>query len=234
MGFLKYTVADLIGSGARVLVAEAGGGFTLPVTTGAPTVGLSDIITLEGPNYAPKTGWVDIGAAREGQGSNYERGIETQEWNIEQATGAVAEDVTDVPRSITFQMAEVKPAGVVILENAPGIRTITEASGKTAQKAVDFGSFESMDLFSVALLGMRRKGQGKDITEQSTTVRGGIVGVLLFAASIAAETASYELQKGQLANVPVQMRAFPHSSVTDSTRDRGTWLFEDGPETIPA
>ena len=55
MGFFKYSVADLIGSGARVLYADST--WTLPVTSGAPSIDLGDIIDLVGPDYAPKTGW---------------------------------------------------------------------------------------------------------------------------------------------------------------------------------
>lgn len=237
MGFLKYDLTKLIGSGARVLYAPSS--FTVPVSGGAPTIDLADIIDLVGPTYAPKTGWVDLGAAREGQGAQYERNIETEEWNIEQATGAVAEDVTDVPRSMTVQMAEISPAGITIVENAPASRAIAAApasgdDGAGAQTAVDFGSFENLPRYRVAIIGQRRKGIGADVTEagNSSTTRGAFVGVVLFSCTISSENAQYELQKGQLANISLQFRAFPETTITDSQKDRGSWLFETAPATI--
>lgn len=231
MGFFKYTLTNLVGSGARVLYAPSS--WTLPVNTGAPDIHLDDIIDVVGPTYAPKSSWVDFGAAREGQGASYERSIETQDWALEQATGAVATDVTDVPRTITVQMAEIAAAGVTILENAPSSRSISAApaagaAGAGAQTAVDFGSFENVDRYRIAMIGQRRKGIGADVTEAGNggATRGEFVAVVLFSASISANATTYELQKGQLANVAVEFEAFPDSTITDSTRDRGCWLFE--------
>lgn len=231
MGFFKYDLTKLIGSGARCLYAPSS--WTLPVASGAPSITIGDIIDVVGPTYAPKTDWVDFGAAREGQGAQYERSITTEDWNLEQATGAVATDVTDVPRTITVPMAEISTAGVTILENAPSSRSIAAApaagvAGESAQTAVDFGSFENIDRYRIALLGQRRKGIGYDVTEagNGSAIRGAFVAVVLFSASISANATQYELQKGQLANVAVEFEAFPDSTITDSTRDRGTWLFE--------
>jgi hypothetical protein len=225
MGFFKYDITSLIGSGARVLYAPSS--FTIPVSGGAPTIKINSIIELTSAlNYAPKSGWVDFGAAREGQGAQYERSITTEDWNIEQATGAVATDVTDVPRNITVPMAEIKTAGVTILENAPASRAISAASGQSAQTAVDFGSFESIPRYRIAIVGQRRKGVGADVTEPDATVRGEFVAVVGFSTSISSNATQFELQKGQLANVAVEFEFFTESTITDSTRDRGSWLFE--------
>lgn len=239
MGFFKYNVANLIGSGARVLYADST--WALPVASGAPSIKLSDIIDLVGPDYAPKAGWIDLGAAREGQGSQYERNVEETEQSLEQATGAIWTDITDTPRSITMQIAEMTPDHVrKFVENAPAARAIAAAAaagtaGSSAQTAVDFGSFENLSRYRVAIIGQRRKGTGADVTEtgNANNVRGAFVGVVLFSATISAENAQYELQKGQIANVAIQMRALPESTVTDSSRDRGVWLFENtGNQTI--
>jgi hypothetical protein len=225
MGFFKYDLKKLIGSGARVLYAPSS--VSLPVGSGLPTIKINDIIELTSAlSYAPKTGWVDLGAAREGQGAQYERNITQEDWNIEQATGAVATDITDVPRTMTVQMAEIAPTGVTILENAPASRAISAASGQSAQTGVDFGSFENLPRYRVAIIGQRRKGIANDVTEPDTTVRGAFVAVVLFSATISANAAQFELQKGQLANIPLEFTAFPESTVTDSQRDRGAWLFE--------
>lgn len=233
MGFFKYSVAELIGSGARVLYAEST--YTLPVSSGAPAIDLSDIIDLVGPDYNPKAGWVDIGAAREGQGASYERNIEESEQGLEQATGAVFTDITDVPRTLTFQMAQMSVDHLrKFMENAPAPRDIADVpaagvAGSSDQTAVDFGSFENLPRYRVAIIGQRRVGSGADVTEagNANAVRGAFVALVGFSCALTAENAQYELQKGQIANVPIQMRLLPESTVTDSTRDRGTWLLED-------
>lgn len=225
MGFFKYDLTKLIGSGARVLYAPTS--FTVPVSSGLPTIKINSIIELTSALfYAPKSGWVDFGAAREGQGAQYERSIETEDWAIEQAQGAVATDVTDVPRSVTVPMAEIHTAGIRILENAPSSRSVSAASGQSAQVAVDFGSFENIDRYRIAMLGQRRKGIGGDVVEPDATVRGQFLALVLFSASISSNATTFELQKGQLANVAVEFQAFPETTVTDSLRDRGCWISE--------
>lgn len=231
MSFFKYNIEDLIGSGARVLFADST--FTLPVTAGAPTLGIDDIITpTNAGNYAPKTGWTDLGSAREGQGSNYGRNITASEWRIEQATAMVAQDITDVPRTITAQIAEMNPANLQLFEDAPGTRAIAAAAGKPAQTAVDFGSIESLSHYTVAILGQFRKGVGKDVTELDGTIRGAFLAVCLFSATISPTNTTFELQKGQLANVSLEFTGFPHQSVTDGTRAVGAWIQETGPQTL--
>lgn len=231
MSFFKYNIEDLIGSGARTLVAPST--WSLPVSGGVPTVGISDIITPNNAgSYAPKTGWVDVGSAREGQGSSYGRNITANEWRLEQATAAVAQDITDVPRTILVQIAEMNPANLKMFEDAPGTRAIATAAGKPAQTAVDFGSIEALSHWTVALLGQFRKGVGKDVTEVDGTVRGAFLAVMLFSATVSPTNTSFDLQKGQLANVSLEFTGFPHSSVTDGTRAVGAWVQETGPQTL--
>jgi hypothetical protein len=57
-------------------------------------------------------------------------------------------------------------------------------------------------------------------------VRGEFVAVVGFSTSISSNATQFELQKGQLANVAVEFEFFTESTITDSTRDRGAWLFE--------
>lgn len=231
MSFFKYTIEDLIGSGARTLIADSG--FTLPVAGGAPTIGVSDIIDpTNAGDYAPKTNWTDIGSAREGQGSNYGRNITASEWRLEQSTAMVAQDITDVPRTLTVQIAEMNPANLKLFEDAPGTRAIAAAAGTPAQTAVDFGSIESLSHYTVALLGQFRKGVGKDVTEADGTVRGAFLAVVLFSATISPTNTTFELQKGQLANVSLEFTGYPHQSVTDGTRAVGAWIQETGPQTL--
>src|SRR5690242_12023083 len=85
---------------ARVLYA--------PTSVDVPTK-LQDIVELvnaEG-EYAAAEGWVDFGAAPEGDGAGYSRGFETESLGIEQSSGAIFTDITDVNRSISLNIAEI-------------------------------------------------------------------------------------------------------------------------------
>lgn len=223
--FYRYSVSNLIGSGARGLIAPV-------ADVASPVDTLDDIVNLT--TLDPKTGWIDVGAAREGQGSSYERNIESSEARIEQATGTVWEDITDVPRSMTLQFAEFDDDKTQILEDAPDPTAVAAAAHRSPQSRLDFGSIESLTRYRVALVGMRREGEGKDITDEAADVRGPLVALVLHSVSIAAETATYELQRGQIANMPLTFRAFPDSSISDSRKAVGCWLFEEGPATIAA
>lgn len=235
MGFYKYDLTDLVGSAPRVLIAPSS--WTLPVASGAPTVQLGDVIDVVGPNYNPKTSWVDLGGARAGSGAEYERGLEEEEWNLEQVDGAVATDITDVPRTITANISQYSVDNVRdLIENAPAERSISGAVGRSQQKAVDFGNFSSLERWRVCVIGQGRQGVGADITEAAngSNVRGPFKAIMLFSATLSAQAANVTWEKGQPAVSAVQFRAFPEDTVTDSDRDRGTWLMEDGPYTIPA
>lgn len=239
MGFLKYSLTDLVGSAPRVLAAPSST-FTVPVASGVPSIKLQDIIEVVGPDYDPQTNWIDLGGAREGSGASYSRGLEEEEWKLEQTTGAVATDITDVPRTITANLSEYSVANVKnFIENAPATRSIAAVAGAgttgaAPQTGIDFGGFETLDSWVVAIIGQGRKGVGADITEAGNAnfVRGPFKAIVLFNATLSAEEAEVEVSRGQPAVSAVQFRSFPLSTVTDSTRDRGTWLMETGPATI--
>lgn len=238
MGFYKYSLTDLVGSAPRVLIAPSS--VAVPVASGAPTIGIEDIIDVVGPDYEPKTGWIDLGGAREGSGASYSRGLEEEEWRLEQTTGAVATDITDVPRTITANISEFSPTNVRnLIENAPAERAIAGTAaagvaGNAPQTAVDFGTFTELERWRVAIIGQGRAGVGADITETGNGdhVRGPFKAIVLFSASLAAEEAEVEVSRGQPAVSAVTFRAFPESTITDTERDRGTWLHEIGPATI--
>ena len=239
MGFLKYSLADLVGSAPRVLVAPSST-FTVPVSGGVPTIKMQDLFDLVGPNYNPKTNVIDLGGAREGSGASYSRGLEEEEWKLEQTTGAVATDITDVPRTITANLSEYSVANVKsFIENAPATRSIAAAAGAgvtggSPQTAIDFGGFETLESWVVVVVGQGRLGVGKDITEAGNAnfKRGPFKAIVLFNATLSAEEAEVEVSRGQPAVSAVQFRSFPLATVTDSLRDRGTWLMENGPATI--
>src|SRR5262245_6292568 len=124
---------------ARVLYA--------PVTESVPKK-LHDIVELindEG-EYAPVGDWVDFGASPEGDGASYSRGFETESLGIEQSSGAIFTDITDVNRSISLNVAEIDPDNMKIVEGTDiAAEAIAKAKGSSAQSAVPIGSVTEFD-----------------------------------------------------------------------------------------
>lgn len=223
--FYRRDIGNLIGSGGRGILAR-----TADIATAVAK--LDDFINLT--TLTPKTDWVDLGAARKGQGRTYSRNMSTSDGQIEEDTGAVWTDVDDIPRQMTMQFAEITADNTQIIEDALDPVAIAAAAHRSPQTAVDFGTIESLTGYRLCLVGMRRAGQGQDITDEAGDVRGPLVAVCLHNVSISADNADYELQRGQIANIPLTFKAFPDAAIADGRKAVGRWLFEEGPATIAA
>lgn len=212
-GAFPYDLDHILGGRARVLFAE---------TSQALPTKLNDIINIQTP-YAPAAGWTDFGATSEG--SSYNRDMDSEGWEIEQATGAIFEEITEVNRSLDITMAEVKPETLQILENAPSISSIAAVAGtNTAQKAVKFGGFTVVARKRVAFIAQRNIGSGKIV--EATLERGRFVAGVLYNVGIAAEAAEVGFEKGNITGMPVTFSSSPESG-QPSGQEFGTWITED-------
>lgn len=210
-------VKELIASGARGFIGKVGDGTGGTV---APVSVVGDV--LDRDTLLPKTGWTDIGSAREGQGSSYEQNITTAELRVEQSTAVVFENITEVVRQITQQWAELTPAKLGILEESA---VIGPTSG---QWSVAGSSITSRARYRVAIIGLREPGNGRDITNTAGGVRGELFGVVLQHAALSADAKTFELQRGQLANMPVTWKGYPDTTTNEVVR----WVGETGPVTL--
>lgn len=219
-GPLPYDLDNLLGGAARVLVSDDA------VTLPAIPDNISDVIDCKSP-YAAKTGWKDVGATTEG--TSYSREMESEGYEIEQATGAVFEEITDVSRQLAVVMGEITPEHVKIFEEAPSITTVAAATGSAAQKSVAFGSIQSLTSRRVAFIGMRNKKSGL-VTEPTpptpAVTRGRFVMLTLYSVTIAAESEEVEVAKGALAGLSVTFVAFPEGGQPYG-QEYGRWLLED-------
>ena len=216
-----YTLKWLLAGEPRVLYA--------PMSIAEPN-DVNDIIDVETP-YAVKDGWVDFGAAREG--SQAERSIETQELRIQQLQVAVAEDITDIPRSFTTSVAEITPENLQIIENSPSIDVIPGGAHASAQHKVPFGSIAQLTNYRVALIGQRIAGKGGDVTESGGKVRGSFVGLVYYAMTLSKDNAQTELAQGTLAHLPITFKANPVDGKAQG-EEVGFWVSEDPGQTIVA
>lgn len=209
-------VEELIASGARGFIGKVGDG------TGG-TVALVDKIDdiLDRDTLLPLTGWTDIGSAREGQGASYEQNITTTELRVEQSTAVVFENIDEVVRTITQQWAELTPAKLGILEES----TVDTDSSLWS---VAGGSITTRQAYRVAIIGLRESGNGRDITDSDGGIRGELIGACLQHSKLSADAKTFELQRGQLSNMPVTWKGYPDPSTNEVVR----WIGETGPETL--
>ena len=96
-GAFQYDIDHLLGGRARVLFA--------PTTEPLPG-DISDLVDMTSP-YAVNGSWEDLGATRDA--ASYSRSIGTEGYEIQQATGLVLEEITEVSRQLQVSIAEIKP-----------------------------------------------------------------------------------------------------------------------------
>jgi len=197
-------------------------------TTVDVAANLSDILALIGtpdvnPDYALFGSTVG--------GSGYTREIESEGLSVDQRQGDVFEDITNISRTWTTQIAEISPEHLQIVEEAPEIETIAAGANTSAQKLVAAGSFDEFTRYRIAFIAQRRKSQGLVIPPTGDP-RGCYVVAYLPQASLAADSSEITFEEGGLATASVTFKAFPEATLP-SGRDTILW-FEEQPGTISA
>lgn len=213
-GLNPYDLSDLLKGPCRVLRA--------PLDTDVPTM-ISDIIGVDKGNYEPADGWLDFGATT--QGTAYSRQFSESGTQIEQATGDVDSEITDVVRAVSASFAEISPELLQIFEQAANIDTVAAAKGHSAEKQVKFGTVESTEAYRIAFVGRRAKGQGSDVKESGGKVRGALVAGVLLRAKLTGDQASLALAKGQISSAGLTFQAFADSSQPEG-EEHGLWMLE--------
>lgn len=217
-GPLPYDLAHLLGGAARVIVSDPS------APPSALPENINDFIDCETP-YATKTGYLDLGATTEG--TSYSRDMDSEGYEIEQTSGTIFEEITEVSRRLDVNMGEINPQNLQILEEAPSVATVAAVVGEAvAQKAVAFGSIQSLTSRQVIFVGMRNKQSGVVSETTGSITRGRFVALVLYNATIAADSSEVEVAKGSLASLPVSFVAFPAGGETQG-QEFGTWLLED-------
>ena len=217
-GTFPYDVDNLLAGAARVIVNDSA------VAMPAVPTKLSDVISLKSP-YATTTGYVDLGATKES--ATYSREIESEGLEIQQVTGNILEQVTNVERTIEVSVAEMKPEHFRIFEEGAAITSIAAVSGTNqTQKQVKFGSITDLTRRRVVLIGQRSKESGVITETTGGLTRGRLVALCLYNVAIAADSAEVEFDKGSLVAMPMSFKSYPQSGQT-AGQEHGFWLTED-------
>lgn len=220
-----YDIENLLSGGVSIYYSKltGTGDVAIPAKIG-------DVIDVQAP-YAPKTGWTALGATKET--FTYNRGFDTEGLEIQQVSGAILEEVTDIARSITVSMAEFNPFGFQLMENAPSVATIAASAMNSAQKRIAFGNFASVQRYRFAFLSRRPIASGL-VTETTGKTRGRFVLGVAYQAQLQADDIDMEQGKGELTASGLAFTLFNETKVAQPEgQEAGSWFLED-PGTIPA
>lgn len=223
-GLTPYNLSRLLSGPCRVLMSETPGDIIIPEN-------LLDIQEVEkAAKYAAAEGFVDLGGTTDG--AAYGQQIAESGYVIDQATGNVGSSVTDVVRTVQCNAAELSSDLLRILEQAPEVRDVAAAPGRSAEKHVAMGSITSLERYTIVFIGRRVEGQGADVKEPDGTVRGAMVAGVLYSASITGDQRAISVARGQLSSAPLTFQAFPADGQPEG-EEFGDWI-EEQPGTIEA
>lgn len=230
MSLFPNTPANALDGPVRILRA--------PTSVAVPTR-ISDVIDVIGPAYAPKTDWIDFGGTSDGDETEIDRDMESEDYRFDQSNVAILEKITEVNRTMKLPVAEITPENMKVIEEGQAIATLATVpgatvTGKGAEKVFDIGAFESLTRYRIAIIAMRDPGFGGIVTEagNANATRGPFVGWFGYQAALAAEGSSMGVKKGELASREVTFAFFPDSSIADPKKAIGRFAFETAPQTI--
>lgn len=182
---------------------------------------LQDVQDLVSP-YALNGTFFDLGAARES--STYTRGMDEEGLQIQQETGDIMSEITDISRTFKLSISEIAPENIGIIENSTLTESIAAGSGTSAQTAVPVGSFSDLEVYRLCMVAVRKKQSGV-VTEPGGATRGCLVAYFGNRITLAAEDADFEWDKGTLVNTEVTFKSYPEPG-EDDDEAYGRWFFE--------
>jgi hypothetical protein len=218
-GAFPYNIDNLLGGAVRILFADP----TADDDPGVPA-SIADVIDMKTP-YAPKVGWTDLGATKES--FNYHRAFEVEGWEIQQLAGNVVQEITSITRTIELSVAEFRPETLVMIENAPAIADVAAAAGKSAQKRVGFGNFQSLQRYRWAFISRRSKASGlvSEAAAPGSLQRGRFFMGVLYQAQVSADDLTVEQAKGALTASGITFTSFPEPTEPEG-EEYGAWYDE--------
>lgn len=221
MTMFPYDVNELADGPVRCMFA--------PITE-PKVVDLADFIAVKTP-YAPAGTFEDFGATA--GPFQVARNLTTASYNIQQTTTAVRERITEVIRSVTVNVAELRPDILRMLEE--GVATdVAGAAGMSAYSKVAFGNINDLTQYRMAFVGRRGKDQGivKEAAAAGSPERGRLFAYVAHRVALQADNLQLGFAEGDLASANVTFRLHPEPGEPEG-EEHGYWLFEDA-GVIPA
>jgi len=227
-GRMPFDASGALAGPARTVFAD-------PADVATSPVDLWEIITpiadAEG-EYPVLTGWKDFGLAADAP--TYTHAKETEGLEYQQSRGVLFEQISNIARSFTAQIAQIDPDNMVIVENAQAVETIAASAGKSALKKVPFGIYEEFKTLRIALISYRPSGTPL-VTEPapSARTRPAAVALVLPLCVLAAEDSEFEFDAGNPVNAPITFTVLRDDTQT-AGEEHGYWVFEQPGVIAPA
>lgn len=219
-GRTPYTKANAAAGPARTLWAET----TVAVPTDFYDV-LPGVADAQG-EYPALTGWNDFGLAADAPSYTHDKDTEGLEY--QQTPGVLFEQISEITRSFTAQVAEISPENLKIIENADAIEAIAAAANQAAQKKVAFGLYENFKQYRIAMVMYRPTGAGVVTEPAGSPVDTRPPGIMLVLplCSLAAEGTDIEVDRSDPVNAEVQFTVFPEPTL-GTNEEHGFWVLEE-------
>jgi hypothetical protein len=200
--------------------------YTTDLTVAVPTK-IDDIVGMATP-YTPKTGWV-FGGAVTRDAMTVARTLTATDFMTGHTNVPIGRRVTDTTRIATINFQEMSPAIQQIIEASPAIETIAvglAASGTPAQTRLRLGGIQTLPRRRLAIVGER------DPSITGVTGEGGARGQLfayvLFQVCLTATASTFSIDPDTVSSRPVELEAFPETTLADVRQQHGMMLFETG------
>jgi hypothetical protein len=192
-----------------------------PISVAVPTR-IADIVGQVSP-YTVVGDWEDGGST--GGPAQVSRNLQVAGFNIQQTTGTVLEEPSEVTRQISAPFAEITPELLAMFEESPGVDTITAAANKGAEKQVPFGSILELTNRRIALIGRLKKSQVL-VTEPGGATRGAMVAFIAHRVTLAADNAQISFGEGDLVQVPMTFTLLNDPTISTEGEEAGKWAIE--------
>ena len=225
-GRMPYDAGGALTGPARVIYGLQGTSLT-------PTSDLWDVIpavaNAQG-EYPVKTGFRDFGLAADAPSYSHDK--ETEGIEYEQPSSDLFEQISNITRSFTAQIAQIDPTNMEIVENTQaGQAAVAAAANESAGIKVGFGMYDVLLSRAIILVSYRPSGAG-EVVEPSGLRRPPAVALMLPSCRLAAEESEFEFAKGEPVNAEIGFTVFPASGFP-AGQEHGFWFFEN-PGTIAA
>lgn len=197
----------------------------------ASPVAIVDQVANASGEYPAKTGWNDLGLAADAPSYTHDKDTEGLEY--EQPTGVLFEEITEINREITLQIAELDVDNLKIIENSDlstAVAASAAAAAATAKTSayqlVHAGLYGSFRQFRVAIISYRPTGAGV-VTEPGPPVisRPPSVARIIPLCQMAAEDTEIEWEKGEPVNAEVTFTVLPDAAA-GTGKEHGYWALE--------
>lgn len=222
-GKTPYDEAGALTGPARVVYA--------PTTVAVP-VDLWDVVAAVADGsgeYPLKTGWLDFGLAADAP--SYTHGRESSGLDYEQPTGQLFQQITDISRALTVNVAHIDDRTLQIVENSGAATTITAAANESAQKKINVGLYTQLTVWRVAMISFRPSGAAV-VTEPGGATRPPAVARIIPRCVISSDDTEITIPKGDPAAGAVTFTA-ESEPTAPAGGEHGFWIVEQAGTIAP-